>query len=252
MKSFLDAWLSEASAMFVRDFSAEILLIPVEQPPPSISGLSLSVAIAGSRVGKFTVLTDRIGLQTLLAHAKVTEPTVDAVRDTEIWKDLLFQIANAAAESIGNVQVESVEEMTWKLGIPVAAYELRLGSVAIGIAFADETEEAVQTAYTNGSHKRISEAESEKSQGSFDLLMDVELEVSLRFGSREMPLNAVLELGPGDVVELDRHVAEPVDLLVGDKIIARGEVVLVNGNFGFNVLQVAEPERRLESIRCLF
>ena len=72
------------------------------------------------------------------------------------------------------------------------------------------------------------------------------------FGSREMSLNEVLDLGPGDVVELDRHVSEPVDLLVGDKIVARGEVVLVNGNFGFNVLEVAEAERRLESVRCLF
>jgi len=67
-----------------------------------------------------------------------------------------------------------------------------------------------------------------------------------------MSLNEVLDLGPGDVVELDRHVAEPVDLLVGDKIVARGEVVLVNGNFGFSVLEVAAAEKRLESVRCLF
>ena len=84
------------------------------------------------------------------------------------------------------------------------------------------------------------------------LLLDVELEASLRFGSREMPLGEILDLGPGDVVQLDRHVSDPVDLVVGDKIVARGEVVLVNGNFGLRVTQVAEPQRRLESIRCLF
>jgi flagellar motor switch/type III secretory pathway protein FliN len=54
------------------------------------------------------------------------------------------------------------------------------------------------------------------------------------------------------VVQLDRHVADPVDLLIGDKIVARGEVVLVNGNFGLRVTEVAEPKKRLESIRCLF
>jgi flagellar motor switch protein FliN len=85
-----------------------------------------------------------------------------------------------------------------------------------------------------------------------ELLLDVELEATLRFGCREMPLGEVLELGPGDVVQLDRHVSDPVDLIVGDKIVARGEVVLVNGNFGLRVTEVAEPRKRLESIRCLF
>jgi flagellar motor switch protein FliN/FliY len=85
-----------------------------------------------------------------------------------------------------------------------------------------------------------------------DSLLDIELEASLRFGSRELLLSDVLELGPGDVVSLDRHVQDPVDLLVGDKIVARGEVVLVNGNFGLRVTEVAEPRRRLETIRCLF
>lgn len=87
---------------------------------------------------------------------------------------------------------------------------------------------------------------------AFDLLMDVELEATLRFGSRELVLEDVLALGPGDVVEMDRHMTEPVDLIIGDKIVARGEVVLVNGSFGLRVTEVAAPQLRLESIRCLF
>jgi flagellar motor switch protein FliN len=86
----------------------------------------------------------------------------------------------------------------------------------------------------------------------FELLLDVELEASLRFGCREMPLGEILDLGPGDVVQLDRHVSDPVDLIVGDKIVARGEVILLNGNFGLRVSEVAAPRKRLESIRCLF
>jgi flagellar motor switch protein FliN len=88
--------------------------------------------------------------------------------------------------------------------------------------------------------------------GNFDLLLEVELDAAVRFGSRELELKELLELGPGDVVELDRQVADPVDLIVGDRIVARGEVVLVNGNFGLRVTEVAEPVRRLESIRCLW
>ena len=86
----------------------------------------------------------------------------------------------------------------------------------------------------------------------FELLLDVELETTLRFGALELPLREVLELGPGDVLPLDRHVREPVELVVGDRIVARGEVVLVGGNFALQVTEVAEPRRRLETIRCLF
>lgn len=85
-----------------------------------------------------------------------------------------------------------------------------------------------------------------------DLLLDIELEATLRFGALELPLREVLELGPGDVLPLDRHVREPVDLVVGDRIVARGEVVLVGGNFALHVTEVAEPRSRLETIRCLF
>jgi flagellar motor switch protein FliN/FliY len=95
------------------------------------------------------------------------------------------------------------------------------------------------------------QAVGEEIQG-LELLQDIELDATLQFGAREMPLREVLALGPGDVVELDRHVSEPVDLVVGDRIVARGEVVVVSGNFGLRVTQVAEPQLRLESIRCLF
>jgi flagellar motor switch protein FliN/FliY len=84
------------------------------------------------------------------------------------------------------------------------------------------------------------------------LLNDIELEATLQFGSRELALREVLELGPGDVVELDRHISEPVDLVVGDRIVARGEVVVSNGNFALRITEVATPQLRLESIRCLF
>ena len=85
-----------------------------------------------------------------------------------------------------------------------------------------------------------------------DILCDIELDATLRFGSREMRLQEVLELGPGSVLELDRHVSEPMDLVVGDRIVARGEVVVSNGNFALRVTEVATPQLRLESIRCFF
>jgi flagellar motor switch protein FliN len=85
-----------------------------------------------------------------------------------------------------------------------------------------------------------------------DLLLEIELDATLRFGSRELALKDVLALGLGDVLELNRHVSEPVELVVGDRIVARGEVVIVSGNFALLITAVAEPQLRLESIRSLF
>jgi flagellar motor switch protein FliN/FliY len=95
-------------------------------------------------------------------------------------------------------------------------------------------------------------AESDGFESGIGLLCDIELDATLQFGSREMALREVLELGPGDVVELDRHVSEPVELVVGDRIVAKGEVVVVNGNFALRITEVATPQLRLESVRCLF
>ncbi len=84
-----------------------------------------------------------------------------------------------------------------------------------------------------------------------DALVDIELEARIQFGAREMTLGELLETGAGDVLELDRLVSDPVDLVVGDRIVARGEVVVVGGNFALQVTEVLQPKPRLESVRCL-
>lgn len=76
---------------------------------------------------------------------------------------------------------------------------------------------------------------------NLDLLMDVELNVTLRFGQRQLTLREVLELTSGSVVELDRQVEEPVELLLDGKVIARGEAVVVDGNYGLRVTEVVQP-----------
>ena len=67
-----------------------------------------------------------------------------------------------------------------------------------------------------------------------------------------MTLHDVLSYEAGDVVELDRHDSQPVDLLVGNRIVARGQVVVANGNFALRITEVAEPQMRLESVACRF
>lgn len=84
---------------------------------------------------------------------------------------------------------------------------------------------------------------------NLDLLMDVELDATLRFGQRRMPLGEILAIAPGAVVELDQQVHDPAELLIGDKVIALGEIVVVDGNYGFRVTGLASREERLESLR---
>ncbi|MGA9543187.1 MAG: flagellar motor switch protein FliN [Candidatus Sulfotelmatobacter sp.] len=76
-------------------------------------------------------------------------------------------------------------------------------------------------------------------RGALDMLMDVQLAMTLRFGTRRLLLREVLDLSPGAVVELDRGVHEPVDLLLDGKLVARGEVVVVDGNYGLRVTDMS-------------
>jgi flagellar motor switch protein FliN len=73
---------------------------------------------------------------------------------------------------------------------------------------------------------------------NLDLVLDVELSVTLRFGQRQLSLREVLELTSGSVVELDRQVEEPVELLLDGRVIARGEAVVIDGNYGLRVTEV--------------
>jgi flagellar motor switch protein FliN/FliY len=76
---------------------------------------------------------------------------------------------------------------------------------------------------------------------NLNLVLDVQLNMSLRFGQRQLPLREVLELASGSVVELDRQVDDPVELLLDGRVIARGEAVIVDGNYGLRVTEITEP-----------
>ncbi len=79
---------------------------------------------------------------------------------------------------------------------------------------------------------------------SMELLMDVPLKVSVELGRTRMAVKDVLALQHGSVVELDRLAGEPVDVLVNDKLIARGEVVVIEDKFGIRITETILPARR--------
>ena len=84
---------------------------------------------------------------------------------------------------------------------------------------------------------------------TMDLLLDVDLPVSISFGKAELPMKDVLKLTTGSIVELNRGINEPVEVLVNHCLIARGEVVVVDGNYGVRIQEIASRQDRLRSIR---
>jgi flagellar motor switch protein FliN/FliY len=82
-----------------------------------------------------------------------------------------------------------------------------------------------------------------------EVLYEVELPVSISFGHAQLPLRDVLKLATGSIVELNRTVSEPVDIVVNNCIIARGEVVVVDGNYGVKILEIVNHNERLRSLR---
>jgi len=84
--------------------------------------------------------------------------------------------------------------------------------------------------------------------GNLDLLMDIELPLMVRMGQTEMGLGDLLKLTPGSILELNRAADAPVELLVNSKLIAKGEVVVVDGNFAFRITEIESTDTRIRSL----
>jgi flagellar motor switch protein FliN/FliY len=281
MKSYLDCWIESATTLFSQALAGEPQLVESLPKPLAADSFGFVAIISGDQSGRFAVMLDG----TILATPLVGE----GIDQKAGWEELLREVAGAAAgdllattgikcrvEKFEPTSGESKITRALQLKSPEHSWTILVRDEvrAAKVAKAEPTSAAAPApvvAVPPGADAGTPTGAGAKAAGAaprpapspapepvsalspgIELLLDIELDASLRFGCREMPLSEILDLGPGDVVQLDRHIADPVDLLVGDKIVARGEVVLVNGNFGLRITEVAAPRKRLESIRCLF
>ena len=83
---------------------------------------------------------------------------------------------------------------------------------------------------------------------NLDVILDIDLPLSVRFGHAELTLDALTKLGPGSLIELARLPDDPVELLVNGKLVARGEVVVVGGNYGVRVHEVVSAAERIRTL----
>jgi flagellar motor switch protein FliN len=261
--TYLDCWISSATALFSQALAGEPELVD-SLPRPMGAVIAFTATVSGDQEGRFTVILDRAVLDVPLLGEGVDQPAA--------WSELLREVADAAvgellAKTGKKCRVDHFESSSGEDKVS-RAFQLKSGEQAWTVLVRDEVR-APKADAPKVEKKKVAAAPVPAAKAvdavsgalqdaaavlspGLELLLDVELDATLRFGCRELPLGQILDLGPGDVVQLDRHVNDPADLIVGDKIVARGEVVLINGNFGLRVTEVASPRKRLETIRCLF
>jgi flagellar motor switch protein FliN len=163
----------------------------------------------------------------------------------EFLRKVTAAVATSLKGQFGEValQVNAIDTPSWR-GASVAFLAAEgASSITLKLQFDSEllastrppaAEEPVATAPAAPA-KPVSTGDSH-----LDLLLGVDLSLTLRFGQRTLTLREILELTSGSIIELDRQVQEPADLLLGDKLIARGEVVIVDGNYGLRITEVSD------------
>lgn len=97
--------------------------------------------------------------------------------------------------------------------------------------------------------KKAAPSISPEELSNIELIKDVKLPIRVRIGSKKMLLKDVLSMDIGSVIELDQLANDPLEILVGDKVIAMGEVVIVDGNFGVQIGEIGTKRERLEKLR---
>jgi flagellar motor switch protein FliN/FliY len=201
-----------------------------------------------------------IGSRCLVA-AGIDQPETGDVKNT--YQEILTQTLAAVAQAIGG---KLHREVVCANGSEASMRPAGLHWLLVDLHF---TQDSTRPLYVGiGSHlintlAPSSEVETPQSGsqlstakpaatsptgGAIDLLLDVELPVAVSFGRAQIPLKDVIKLTTGSIVELNRSVSEPVEVIVNNCVIARGEVVVIEGNYGVRIEQIISPQERLRTL----
>jgi flagellar motor switch protein FliN/FliY len=200
----------------------------------------------------------------VLRAAGIEESDADSLKSTylETISQALSGIAGAIGGRMGHeVTCNGGEESSVSVEAQWAVLQVHLGAeiatVAVGIEAALVMAMVAASQPDATGPAKIAEVAAAAAVGvftgpvnsrTFELLLDVELPVSVSFGRAQVPLKDVLKLTTGSIVELNRSITEPVEVIVNNCVIARGEVVVVEGNFGVRVHQVISRQERLRTL----
>jgi flagellar motor switch protein FliN len=263
---YMKMWVENSAQVLSQIAGAPFTLDSIMSPPPDAPAaaehdLQMTIVAAGSLRGEMTLRVPQavvLGLGQLFMQ-EPQDPTVALKPDhRDALEELLRQAAGLVTSAVSSrwgetqLRVQSAAPPTWSAGArgwlvsttgaPPVMIEWQLSSALVA-ALRPAPERPVQERLVQEKDSPEPNKASATADGKLDLLMDVELDVTLRFGKRSMLLREVMELDAGSVVELDREVQDPADLLLEGRLIARGEVVIVDGNYGLRVLEIISPPR---------
>jgi len=206
---------------------------------------------------------EQIGTLTLKAAGLETVESSEA-RNT--WFEILGQSLGALARSIGALLGR---EVTTGTGAERESAPDATEWASVSVTFGDSQQPPLLLAFNPALLSAIAEPPSADppapeanpapdtgeagrlalNSRTIGLLLDVDLPVSISFGKTRLPMKEVLKLTTGSIVELDRDVNDPVEVLVNQRLVARGEVVVVEGNYGVKIQEIANRNEILRSIR---
>ena len=86
-------------------------------------------------------------------------------------------------------------------------------------------------------------------QSNLDFILDIPLKLTIEFGRTKILINDLLQLGMGSIIELDKTIDEPLEILVNGKLVARGEVVVMNDKLAIKLTDILSPKERVEQLR---
>jgi len=186
-----------------------------------------------------------------LEAAGVSDATEGDIRST--WQELVSQTMAGVANGL---TADMLREVTVSEGKELSSPPELRQWVTLTITHGKSKSWALQAGWSEPlaaalarrpGEIRTQAGKESKMSKTFDLLLDVALPVSISFGKTALQIREVLKLNTGSIVELNRLISDPVDVVVNDCVIARGEVVVVDGNYGVRINQLASREDRLRS-----
>lgn len=190
-------------------------------------GWTLTGSVSGTRRGTLEVWVDLGGAETLARRLTGTE-SPDRTAIVALLRDLWSRAAGAMCTEADFAGLSVGFGTARAAGSPRgAAYEL------VGDDFTARVVIADRMAAASGTHENL------------DVVLDIDLPLVVRFARTMLPLRTLATLGPGSVVDMERSPDEPVQILVGGRVIAHGEVVVVGGNYGVKITDVTSPAERV-------
>ncbi|WP_104748056.1 flagellar motor switch protein FliY [Helicobacter cetorum] len=249
---------------------ASLISVPYARVVVSVSGgsesniellapVSLVTSLSDLMLGGEGTSKEEMDNDDLDAFKEMASNIFGAVATSLKSQELLpkLNFTTASAEIANELPKQEAYDKAIVLSFNMDALEesqmILLSTQAFSAQFGSADTTTENSANQEGGHEESQGHESHVLEGSeirnIGMLLDVKLNVKVRIGQKKMILKDVVSMDIGSVVELDQLVNDPLEILVDDKIIAKGEVVIVDGNFGIQITDIGTKKERLEQLK---